>query len=172
MTARRRPRKHRPNIEPVALEPRLSGPIALCCRGVNATRTDGEVVNERLPAMKGSHHVTLKSVFANARDQRQVAAGVTIFGEGDAGDEMFGVISGKVELRRGGELVATVGPDGTFGEMAIISGAPRSLTAVAAERSHIAAINRHSFLFLVHETPTFAIDVMRSLVELIRAQDR
>ncbi len=116
--------------------------------------------------------MTLKSVFANARDQRDVAAGTTIFDEGDTGDEMFGVISGKIELRRGGEIVATVGPDGTFGEMAIISGAPRSLTAVASESSHIAAINRHTFLFLVHETPTFAIDVMRSLVDVIRAQDR
>jgi CRP/FNR family transcriptional regulator, cyclic AMP receptor protein len=116
--------------------------------------------------------VTLRSVFANAKDQREVAAGATIFDEGDAGDEMFGVISGKVELRRGDEVVATIGPDGTFGEMAIISGGPRSLTAVAAELSHIAAINRHSFLFLVHETPTFAIDVMRSLVEVVHAHER
>jgi CRP-like cAMP-binding protein len=116
--------------------------------------------------------VTLRSVFANATDQRDVAAGVTIFDEGDAGAEMFGVISGKVELRHGDVVVTTIGPEGTFGEMSIIADAPRTLTAVAVEDSQLAAINRHTFLFLVHETPTFAIDVMRSLVERIRALDR
>jgi CRP-like cAMP-binding protein len=85
---------------------------------------------------------------------------------------MFGVVSGKVELRRGDEVVTTVGPSGTFGEMAIVSEAPRSLTAVAAEPSRVAVINRSTFLFLVHETPTFAIEVMRSLADRIREQDR
>ena len=110
-------------------------------------------------------------MFANAKDQREVAAGETIFNEGDTGAEMFGVISGKVEVRHGGDLVTTIGPEGTFGEMAIISEAPRSLTAVATEPTHLAAINRQTFLFLVHETPTFAIDVMRSLADRIRAHD-
>jgi CRP/FNR family transcriptional regulator, cyclic AMP receptor protein len=139
---------------------------------VNAHPTHGEVVHERVTTMQGWRAVTLRSVFANAKDRRDVAAGATIFAQGDVGDEMFGVISGKVELRRDGEVVATIGPDGTFGEMAIIAGASRSLTAVAAEPSQIAAINRHTFLFLVHETPTFAIDVMRSLVEVIRTHER
>ena len=56
----------------------------------------------------------------------------------------------------------------TFGELAIIDASPRSLTAIAVEPSEIAVINHHEFLFLVHETPTFAIDVMRSMSHLIR----
>ena len=116
--------------------------------------------------------MSLRTVFENAKEQRTLASGETIFVEGDHGDQMFGVISGKVELRHGDEVVATIGPDGTFGEMAIIADSPRSLTAIALEPSQVAAINRHTFLFLVHETPTFAIDVMRSLVERIRAHDR
>jgi CRP/FNR family cyclic AMP-dependent transcriptional regulator len=113
--------------------------------------------------------MTLRSVFINAKDQREVAAGQIIFREGDQGEEMFGVVSGKVELRRGDDVVVTVGPDGTFGEIAIVSDAPRSLTAVAVEPSQIAAINRHTFLFLVHETPTFALDVMRTMADRILA---
>jgi CRP/FNR family cyclic AMP-dependent transcriptional regulator len=116
--------------------------------------------------------MSLRTAFVNARNQRELAAGDIVFREGDTGEEMFGVISGRVELRHGDEVVTTVGPDGTFGEMAIISDTPRSLTAVTLEPSIIAAINRPTFLFLVHETPTFAIDVMRSLVERIRAHDR
>jgi CRP-like cAMP-binding protein len=116
--------------------------------------------------------MTVKGLFANASEVREFAIGDTIFSEGDQGAEMFGVVSGKVELRHGDDVVLTVGPDGTFGEMAIISDSARSLTAVAVEPSRIAVINRRTFLFLVHETPTFAIDVMRSLADRIRDHDR
>ena len=49
---------------------------------------------------------------------------------------------------------------------------PAQLTAVVLEPTRIAVINRHTFLFLVHETPTFALDVMRSLAERILSHDR
>jgi CRP-like cAMP-binding protein len=116
--------------------------------------------------------MTVRGLFANASEVREFVPGDTIFAEGDPGAEMFGVVSGKVELRHGDDVVIAVGPDGTFGEMAIISDAPRSLTAIAVEPSRIAVINRRTFLFLVHETPTFAIDVMRSLADRIRDHDR
>jgi CRP-like cAMP-binding protein len=95
-------------------------------------------------------------------------AGDVLFRAGEQGSEMFGVISGLVELRRGDQPIQQIGPDGTFGELAIVDAEPRALTAVAIEDSEIAVINQHDFLFLVHETPTFAIDVMRSMSHLIR----
>ena len=116
--------------------------------------------------------MSVRGVFVNASDHRDFAVGDEIFRKGDMGTEMFGVVSGKVELRFGDEVVATVGPSGTFGEMAIVSDAPRSLTAVAVEPSCVAVINRSTFLFLVHETPTFAIEVMRSLADRLRDQVR
>ena len=33
-------------------------------------------------------------------------------------------------------------------------------------------IDKHMFLFLVHETPTFAADVMRALIGRIRDHER
>jgi CRP/FNR family transcriptional regulator, cyclic AMP receptor protein len=112
--------------------------------------------------------VTIKGVFRSARKTLTLSPGDVLFSEGEVGDEMYGVISGLFELRRGDRVVQQVGPDGTFGELAIIDASPRTLTAIAVEPSEIAVINRHEFLFLVHETPTFAIDVMRSLSSLIR----
>jgi CRP/FNR family transcriptional regulator, cyclic AMP receptor protein len=111
--------------------------------------------------------VTIRGVFKNARTTRTLSPDEVLFSQGDAGDSMYGVISGAVELRRGDRVMLRIGPDGAFGELAIIDGSPRSLTAVAVEPTEIAEINRREFLFLVHETPTFAIDVMRSLSELI-----
>lgn len=113
--------------------------------------------------------MTVRGVFRGARETRSMAVGDVLFTEGEAGSEMFGVVSGAVELRHGDRVVQRVGPDGTFGELAIIDASPRSLTAVVAEPAEIAVIDQHEFLFLVHETPTFALDVMRSLAHLIRA---
>lgn len=84
---------------------------------------------------------------------------------------MFGVVSGAVELRKDGEPVVTIGPGATFGEMGIVSRSPRSLTAVAVEPTGIAVIDERTFLFLVQETPMFALQVMQSLAARIRQLD-
>ena len=113
----------------------------------------------------------LRALFLNATDRRDLASGEILFAAGDAGDQMFGVITGQIELRRGDQVLERVGPGETFGEMAIIDEAPRSLSAVAVEPSEIAVITRRTFLFLVHETPMFAIQVMQSLASRIRELD-
>jgi CRP-like cAMP-binding protein len=107
------------------------------------------------------------AIEASATERRSFAPGEIVFNEGDDGGEMFGVLSGRVELRRGDTVLTSVGVDGTFGEMAIVERSPRSLTAVAVEPTEVAVINRHRFLFLVHETPMFAIEVMRALANRI-----
>src|SRR5690349_6882671 len=115
--------------------------------------------------------MSIGGVFANAREQREVAAGDRVFAEGDTGRDMFGLISGAIALSKGDRTVRILEPGDTFGEMSIVSDAPRSLTAVATEPTVLAVIDERSFLFLVHETPMFAIQVMRSLAARIRELD-
>jgi CRP-like cAMP-binding protein len=112
--------------------------------------------------------MSVRGVFVNASERRALAPGDVLFNAGDSGTEMFGVISGAIELSRGDHVVATIGPDGTFGEMSLIDQSPRSLTAIAREASEVAVINERVFLFLVHETPMFALQVMRSLADRVR----
>jgi CRP/FNR family transcriptional regulator, cyclic AMP receptor protein len=113
--------------------------------------------------------VKVLGVFKNAKETREVPAGTVIFEEGSAGEEMFGIVAGRVELRMANGHTYGLGPDETFGEMAVVDRSPRSATAVAMEDSTIAVINRHRFLFLVGETPSFALQVMASLAERLRA---
>ncbi len=115
--------------------------------------------------------MTVRSVFVNAQVQRTLEPGEVVFAQGDAGSEMFGIVSGAVELTRGGQPVARVGEGDTFGELAIVTHAERNLTAVAVEPTVIAVIDERVFLFLVHETPTFAMQVMRSMAEMIKRLD-
>ncbi len=113
--------------------------------------------------------VKVQGVFRGADSTRTVPPGTVIFEEGDAGQEMFGVVQGKVELLLKSGRALTVGPDDIFGEMALVDGSPRSATAVAVEETTLAVIDRWRFLFLVGETPTFALQVMASLAERLRA---
>ena len=54
------------------------------------------------------------------------AAGEVIFETGDKGDTMYLVRSGEVVIRRGDQVMGTLGSGGIFGEMALIDGSPRS----------------------------------------------
>jgi CRP-like cAMP-binding protein len=110
-------------------------------------------------------------LFNNAQQVVQMPAGTEVFREGDTGREMFGIVSGAIELRIGDRVIRTLGADDVFGEMAIVDSAPRSATAVATEDTVLAVINRHRFLFLVQETPTFALQVMSAMAARQRADD-
>jgi CRP-like cAMP-binding protein len=58
---------------------------------------------------------------------------------------------------------------GIFGEMALIDGAPRSATAIAATDVKLVPVGEKQFLFLVSRTPYFALNVMRALARRLRA---
>jgi CRP/FNR family transcriptional regulator, cyclic AMP receptor protein len=99
---------------------------------------------------------------------RSFKAGETIFKEGDRGDEMFVVQSGHVEIRRGNRVLETVAEKSIFGEMALIDDGPRSATVVAITDATVVPVSEKQFLFLVRETPFFALNVMRTLVGRLR----
>jgi CRP/FNR family transcriptional regulator, cyclic AMP receptor protein len=108
---------------------------------------------------------------ANA-DFRSYAAGDVIFREGELGDELFVVGSGKVQIRTGERVIETLGDHEMFGELALIDDGPRSATAVAASAVELVPVEPKQFLFLVRETPYFALNVMRVLARRLRAETR
>lgn len=101
----------------------------------------------------------------------QYASGTIIFKEGTTGDKMYVVKDGEVELSAHGKVIASIGKGGIFGEMALIDKKPRSATAHAQTDCILAPIDEERFLELVLQKPTFALDVMKVLVERLRLMD-
>ena len=91
-----------------------------------------------------------------------------IFVQEDGGSCMYVVRSGMVAIVASGTILENVGPNGIFGEMALIDGSPRSATAIAREATEVAVINERAFLYLVEKNPGFALDVMRLLTQRLR----
>jgi CRP-like cAMP-binding protein len=102
---------------------------------------------------------------------QSVAAGETIFSVGDTGRLAYVVTEGDVELELHGRLLETVGSGGIFGEMALIDDHERSANARARTEAKIVPIDQKRFLYLVQNTPFFAIEVMIVMADRLRRMD-
>jgi CRP-like cAMP-binding protein len=99
------------------------------------------------------------------------AAGQAIFTEGEAGELMYVVHEGEVELLVKGKLVDTLGTGGVLGEMALIDHAPRVATALAKTDCKLMPVTEKRFMFMVQQTPHFAVQIMRVMAERLRRMD-
>src|SRR5271166_5459861 len=108
----------------------------------------------------------------NNIDAQRVKAGSIIFREGDEAHELFVIKSGQVRIQIGNRTVAELSADNIFGEMALIDNEPRSATAIAATEVELVAVSEKQFLFLVSQTPFFALKVMRVLAQRLRTTNK
>ncbi len=104
----------------------------------------------------------------NGVSLQSFAAGDKIFVTDDDASVMYVVRSGRVNIMASGVVLETVGPGGLFGEMALIDGESRSATAVAVEDTEVAPVDRAAFLFMIRQSPDFALEVMSVLAARIR----
>ncbi len=99
-------------------------------------------------------------------------AGEFIFHEGDAAQDMYVVKSGAIDIRRGNRTLETIEAGGIFGEMALVDGARRSADAIAHDDAEVVAVGEKQFLFLVSQTPYFALSVMAVMARRLRAMNK
>lgn len=97
---------------------------------------------------------------------RNFAKGQVLLRQGDPGDSLFIIDEGTVDILQadGAERrIATLGPDDVFGEMALLTGQPRSATAVAIEPTKVWILYKIHFDALLHSSPELA-QTVRELV--------
>mgnify|MGYP001062506583 CR=1 FL=1 len=98
-------------------------------------------------------------------------AGTVIFEEGDPGDCLYVILDGEVDIRVRDHHVWRLKAGEIFGEMALVEARPRSALAVAHTRCRLVPVDERRFLFLVSETPYFALGLLRLLASRLRAMD-
>ena len=108
----------------------------------------------------------------NNVETRFFKAGTIIFHQGDAASEMFVVKSGEVRIQLGNRTLAELKADSIVGEMALIDDEPRSASAIAITDVELVPVTEKQFLFMVGQTPYFALKVMRVLAQRLRATSK
>ncbi len=99
--------------------------------------------------------------------------GHVVFNRGDIGDRMYAVIGGSVDIIIQGRTIETVEAGGVFGEMALIEGGgPRSASAVVRSEAKLVPIDQNRFLFLVQQTPFFAVQLLTIVTQRLRRMDQ
>lgn len=95
-------------------------------------------------------------------------AGTIIFREGDPGDAMYIVLEGIINIFLGDTRIATVGPGGIIGELAVINTQPRSATARAETDCILTPITAQQFHAMMQDMPVLAQDMLDALSERLR----
>lgn len=106
----------------------------------------------RVDPISGLEPEALEALARGAR-YLAVAVGETVVREGEHGHEMYVIESGAVEVIRAGSRVAPLGAGDIFGEIALLSDAPRIATVVATEPTSLVAVNREAFLAALATDP-------------------
>lgn len=114
--------------------------------------------------------MTTIDMFRNAEEFLTFDAGQVIFREGEPGDVMYVVIEGEVAISVQGREIVSEGSGEILGEMALIDDTFRSATVTAKTACKLVPINKKRFMFLVQQTPFFALRVMRIMSERLRSR--
>jgi CRP/FNR family transcriptional regulator, cyclic AMP receptor protein len=109
-------------------------------------------------------------------DTIECQASQMLFRAGDAGDAMYLIERGKVQISMkaadGEELILAVLSRGDFfGEMALIDGKPRSANATVVEASRLVVLSRPHFLSFLGSSPNVALEMLTALTRRLRRTD-
>lgn len=116
-----------------------------------------------------------------ARYGRRFPAGAVLFRQGDPGDSMFVIRSGTVRVLREAtgagadderhRTLAVLGAGEFLGEMAILTGRPRSATAQAVEDADALVLSAKTFEQMVQSHSEIAVRLITKLARRLDAAD-
>lgn len=128
-------------------------------------------VLHRMPLFRFLTYQELVRVL-NITHVRTYEPGDEIVAQGEAGDELFIVLTGNVQVEASGAPIASLGPGQHFGEMALIDKAPRSADVRALEPSSLLGIRRRDFFDIIRKDHAIAVKLLWSFLGVINERLR
>jgi flavin-dependent dehydrogenase len=125
-----------------------------------------------IPQLKQEQFGNRRATMLKGELGKHYPAGDVIFRQGDEGDRMFVIQTGKVEVLRSSEerevQLAVFGAGEIFGEMVMFGNNIRSATVRVLEDARILTIDRRIFMKKIHEDPSLAFRIMEKMSQRIR----
>jgi CRP/FNR family transcriptional regulator, cyclic AMP receptor protein len=119
---------------------------------------------------KGLNDKQLKSL-AEAGKESSFAQGATIIEEGEPGVGFYMILSGSVEVRRGGKALAKLSAGNFFGEMTLLDNMRRSADVVATAPATCFVLSGWSFAGIIRSDPEIALGLLKEMVKRLRGTD-
>lgn len=119
----------------------------------------------------GALPVDLLTQVAQAAETVAVGAGELLFGQGDPGETLYIVRSGRLEVLVDDEIVRVHGRGEAFGELALLSGGVRTASVRARRDSDLLALHRAEFDRLLDTEPAFSRALIHELGARLRRGD-
>ncbi len=108
---------------------------------------------------------------ASVLETVDVAAGTVVFRERDPGVDMYIIQTGVVRIVSegpSGQTIAELGTGDVFGEMALITGFPRSASAIASTDARLWRLEKERFDTLIRSYPSLSVTLSRVLSQRVR----
>jgi len=108
-----------------------------------------------------------------ATTTRRLATGEELFRKGDPGNQLYGVLEGRLKVTASGtdgrEVVfGYQGPGDVIGEIALIDQHPRSASAIAMEPTQLLTLHRRDLVPFLERHPKVAIQLAAALAAKLR----
>jgi len=136
------------------------------------TTLAGKIMLQRSPLFRGLSSPALVRI-AELAVQRSFRSGELVFSQGDPGDALYAVVTGKIRISAGAPdgreiFLNIMEPGDTFGEIALLDGGTRTASATATVPSELVSIRREHFLGLLEREPRVALEQLRLCGERLR----
>ena len=123
-----------------------------------------------VPLLAGADAEALEALAADAYPRR-VLAGEWLIREGDDAEDLYVVLRGRLRAVAGadGRTLRVLGPGAAIGELALLTGSPRSASVQAVRDSTLLQLGRGRFVELMERDSGFAAAVARELAAQLQA---
>ncbi len=112
----------------------------------------------------------LRAQLAATMRTRRVEAGEWLFREGDEADALFVVRAGRLEVvdEAADVVIRELGRGDETGELALLTGSPRSASVRAVRTSDVVAVDRDAFDEVLRSSPELSLALTRTLARQLR----
>lgn len=151
--------------DPIDLTPSARGIVNIINQYFEDPKVGGVTLNllRQLKTFEGLGEGDLRKI-ARLFGQRLFRSGEQIFQKGDPGEEVYFVLRGQVDLRDdGSKSISSIQAGEILGELAVLSNAPRVVTAVASQSSILLVAQRQAFNDLIQHDPVLGVAIYRNL---------
>ena len=126
-------------------------------------RKDAKVeLLQRVPLFERCSRRELQEI-AGLADELDVPAGRTLTTEGRTGYEFVVIVEGSASVKRKGRTINTLRSGDFLGEIALVTGTPRTATVSTTSQSRVLVLTARDFRRLLRDTPAIQLKVLEAL---------